>query len=606
VWMERFLRRRELPALAKLLDEGVTASLVSTLPATTPVAWTSIVTGATPAVHGIESFLVHLPGDPLDQRVSGCYAHRCRAEPIWETVTLAGKRSLIVKFPVSYPSRTASFRLDGAAGWGGLKCLHEAAPASVADSSAVGEAALIESRQAWEGHPAATDVYWWGVWSLVNTWHASATDLHCALARGGDGKARVYIAEAADWQRLLAALEVGEWSDPISLIATGRREEAEYCFRVKLLAADLAPRKIRLLNTPLHERRGHSFPEQTWERCLSEAGPIEEQTDPSLAFSGGIDLETQLEIYELNANWLGRVSQTLLADNDWDLFLIQAHFVDWAHHLLEGVVNPEHPAFRAAQAAGFENLLLEAFRLADRLVDRVREAVGPETNLIVLGDHGQDVHHTTIRMNEWLASEGLLEWADEVDEVDWSRTECFAAGNSIYLNRRGREPEGIVPPDRVDELTRSLLHRLQRLVDPASGVRPILVADEKNGFASFGANGAGVGDIVFCLRSGYQSRNDRGSVFAPTVPLLEFTSGHDHFSPLEPRLHTRLFGAGPDLRHGARPATAASVIDVAPTISAVLDIPAPKHSQGRALANLLANPPEAGSRKRESPLPASV
>jgi len=129
VTMDGLIRARRLPAISALSD-GASARVVPTLPATTPVGWASMATGAPPAVTGIEGFLVHQPGDPLDERVSGCYSYRCRAQPLWETVSAAAKRAYVVKFPVSYPSATATFRLDGAAGWGGLTCLHEVASRS--------------------------------------------------------------------------------------------------------------------------------------------------------------------------------------------------------------------------------------------------------------------------------------------------------------------------------------------------------------------------------------------------------------------------------------------------------------------------------------------
>ncbi len=135
VWMDRFLRQGKLPSLGAVAASGVSVALRSTLPATTPVAWATVATGCSPAVTGIDANLIHRPGDRLDRRL-GCYAHRCKAEPLWETASRAGKRSYVVKFPVSYPSSTASFRLDGAAGWAGLKCLHELASPAVGDNLA--------------------------------------------------------------------------------------------------------------------------------------------------------------------------------------------------------------------------------------------------------------------------------------------------------------------------------------------------------------------------------------------------------------------------------------------------------------------------------------
>src|SRR5205814_1061455 len=72
VTMERFLNSGRLPALSGLAHDGARVRLLSTLPATTPVAWASIVTGCPPSVTGVEGFLIHRSGQRFDQRLSGC------------------------------------------------------------------------------------------------------------------------------------------------------------------------------------------------------------------------------------------------------------------------------------------------------------------------------------------------------------------------------------------------------------------------------------------------------------------------------------------------------------------------------------------------------
>ena len=172
VWMERFLREGKLPAIGGVASQGVSLSLCSTLPATTSVAWPTVSTGCSPAVTGIDGNLMHRPGNRLDRRL-GCYAHRCQAQPLWETASLAGKKSYVVKFPVSYPSNTATFRLDGAAGWAGMKCLHELASASVGRYPD-GESLSAGSRE-WRGDSESTsertgERLWRGTWSLKTLW----------------------------------------------------------------------------------------------------------------------------------------------------------------------------------------------------------------------------------------------------------------------------------------------------------------------------------------------------------------------------------------------------------------------------------------------------
>jgi predicted AlkP superfamily phosphohydrolase/phosphomutase len=590
LWMERFLGERKLPRIGAVAANGVTAALRSTLPATTPVAWATVATGCSPATTGIDANLIHRPGDRLDRRL-GCYAHRCQAEPLWATAARAGRRSYVVKFPVSYPSSTASFRLDGAAGWAGLKCLHELSSASAADSAAPGNG-LRAADEAWSAEEDAP-LLWRGRWTLDSLWGGPPLTFHVSVQRSADGAPLVTIAEAPDWRRALVRLGPGQWSAPLTVRALGRRGETDFSFRIKVLecAGDAGdPLRLRLYNTVVHERTGHSEPAEIWDRHLAAVGPIEEQTDPFVLFRGGIDLETQLEVFRLNAEWLQRAAVSLLTGEPWDLFMIQVHFTDWAHHMLEGGLDPRHPDFRPGVAGRYEEALLASYRLADEVVGAIHDVLEPDTDLVILGDHGQDLHHTTLHVNEWLAGEGLLAWQGEGEEVDWQRTQAFAAGNFVYLNLEGREPTGIVPPAAAADLKARIVNGLLSLEDPARRTRPVLIAGVKEDFEPLGAHGAGVGDVVFVCRSGYQSRNNpgvEGSLYEPTRLLREFTSGHDHFWPFDPKLQTRLFAAGPSFRQGYRHPRSESLVDVAPTLCAALGIEPSPQCEGRPLPALL-------------------
>jgi len=595
IWMDRFMAQGKLPRLGAIASGGVTVPLRSTLPATTPVAWATVATGCSPAVTGIDANLIHRPGDRLDRRL-GCYAHRCQAEPLWATASRAGKRSYVVKFPVSYPSSTASFRLDGAAGWAGLRCLHENSSAAAADTSAPSPAGELRAAdEAWRSDSGRGDALLWrGRWSLDALWGGSPLILHISVQESSEGP-RITIAEAPAWDRALVRLAPGAWSEPLTVLAAGRRGEGEFSFRIKVLECTSDPFRLRLYHTVVHERAGHSEPAEIWKRHLPLVGPIEEQTDPFVLFRGGIDLETQLEIFGLNAEWLQRAAVSLMTAEPWDLFMIQLHFTDWAHHMLEGGLDPRHPDFRPEAYERYESALLASYRLADEVVGTIQGLLEPDTDLVVLGDHGQDLHHTTVHVNEWLAGAGLLSWQGESDEVDWERTQVFAAGNFVYLNLEGREPTGIVPATAAAGLTARVVDGLLALQDPARGTRPILMAGVKEHFEPLGAHGAGAGDVIFVCRSGYQARNnrgERGELYTPTRLLREFTSGHDHFWPFDPRIQTRLFASGPSFRQGYRHPRSESLMDVAPTVCAALGIEPSPQCEGRELPGLLTSPGE--------------
>jgi predicted AlkP superfamily phosphohydrolase/phosphomutase len=276
----------------------------------------------------------------------------------------------------------------------------------------------------------------------------------------------------------------------------------------------------------------------------------------------------------------------MLSAEAWDLFMVQIHIVDWAHHLLHGKIDPRHPDYDVVEAGKYESLLLEVYKMADDLVAEVARIAGSDSNLIVVGDHGQDLQHSTFRVNEWLAAEGFLVWGGEDLEVNWTQTRAYATGNYIYLNLEGREPGGLVAACDAQRVQDTIVDRLLLITDPRTQSRVVLIAGGKQDFERLGAGGDLVGDIIFCLTSGYQATNGRGAVLSKTVALKEFTSGHDHFWPLDPRIHTRIFARGPSFRAGHLHCRPEHLTDVAPTICAAMGIDPPAECQGHAIDDL--------------------
>ncbi|HET8796211.1 MAG TPA: alkaline phosphatase family protein [Thermoanaerobaculia bacterium] len=568
-YADQLISAGRLPALARLARDGAQVPIVSTIPATTPVAWSSLITGAPPSVTGIDGFLIRAIGKRLDQRISGCYAHRCKAEPLWEAAQRAGKRAYVVKFPISYPSKAARFRLDGAAGWGGLKCFHEIASMSVASTKPVGSETQIETTD-------PGDALWRGTWRLRHLWNGPDIFLHLALLRDH----RITIAT----DRIIATLRASEWSEPLTLTHEGRADIVEVSFRIKVL--DASSERICVFNTPLHERSGHSSPDLLWQSMMASCGPVEEQSDPSLMFATSLDLHTQLEIFGLNVSWLGRVAEWILTNEPWDLVMLHTHVLDWAHHLLQGGLDARHPSYDAGTAPRFREALDGTYELVDRWIASIVSAAGPGANIVVAGDHGQDVVHTVVHLNEWLAREGWLVRADD-GEIAWHETQAWAAGNYIYLNLAGRDDGGIVAPEDAGALRDAIVAKLYDLADPRNGAPPVLIAGPKEDFDQFGANGAGSGDVVLCFRSGYQASNAFGEMFEPALPLRAFTSNHDHYWPPDPAIQTRLIASGPSFAAGYVHPQAEPITRIAATLSAALGIDAPRQARRDPITAIL-------------------
>jgi predicted AlkP superfamily phosphohydrolase/phosphomutase len=79
--------------------------------------------------------------------------------------------------------------------------------------------------------------------------------------------------------------------------------------------------------------------------------------------------------------------------------------------------------------------------------------------------------------NEWLAREGYLRFEREPDgptpiakaSVDWPSTIAWGDGGyygRLFLNVKGREPDGTVDPSRYDEVREELIQKLEAMPGP--------------------------------------------------------------------------------------------------------------------------------------------
>jgi predicted AlkP superfamily phosphohydrolase/phosphomutase len=98
----RLVREGRMPNLARIFQAGTLRPLTSTWPFVSSVAWSSFMTGCNPGKHNIYGF--------VDRRLNTYNvflptSETMRAEPIWTTLSRAGKRVGVMNVPVTYPPR---------------------------------------------------------------------------------------------------------------------------------------------------------------------------------------------------------------------------------------------------------------------------------------------------------------------------------------------------------------------------------------------------------------------------------------------------------------------------------------------------------------------
>lgn len=164
------------------------------------------------------------------------------------------------------------------------------------------------------------------------------------------------------------------------------------------------------------------------------------------------------------------IARQLWQQRDPDLLMLVDIAPDRFHHAFWADIDPDHP--RHDPKGAFVDAAARFYAHLDRELGRTLEVLGPDTNVLIASDHGARPLLGAFRINEWLIEHGWLQLKQRPStptplkpaHVDWSRTRAWAEGGyyaRVFLNQRGREPEGVVDAERVPHEVSALQQQLQ-------------------------------------------------------------------------------------------------------------------------------------------------
>lgn len=98
-FVDQLLEEGNLPRLQKLIDRGTKGTLRSTMPAITPVAWSSVITGKQPQKHGVYDWV------RTDRGSTKAYtANDVKGTSFWQRLNDSGVKVGLVNIPLTYPT----------------------------------------------------------------------------------------------------------------------------------------------------------------------------------------------------------------------------------------------------------------------------------------------------------------------------------------------------------------------------------------------------------------------------------------------------------------------------------------------------------------------
>jgi predicted AlkP superfamily phosphohydrolase/phosphomutase len=169
-------------------------------------------------------------------------------------------------------------------------------------------------------------------------------------------------------------------------------------------------------------------------------------------------------------------SEAMLFDafenNQSDLIVSVFVQTDRVSHMFYRGLDPKHSLYEETDATG-RDAIAWSYREADRIIGRVMGEMKEDDRLIVISDHGFAPYRWSVHLNRWLLDNGYMSLKEGrqksgigFTDVDWSKTRAYAVGlNSLYLNIKGREAEGIVAENEIADLKREISRGLLTFSD---------------------------------------------------------------------------------------------------------------------------------------------
>lgn len=318
---------------------------------------------------------------------------------------------------------------------------------------------------------------------------------------------------------------VGNWSNFIIDYYIIDDEEHKVSYKVRL--CDITPDGSKAILYLSHatdlDNLDYFYPREMGKELYNEVGPALQFASVDIRGDHKENDDIVFESYAVESNaWHAKAANWLFEKYpDWQLFYVHLHSIDnFQHWFIQNTV-PE----RSEEHQYYRDLIDAVYTENDKFIGEMMQQLDGDTTMFVVSDHGCMPHSLgdekpgigsiggiTAKLMSKLGY--TVTYRDENGklQIDWTKTKAVAKRSSyIYVNLKGRDPEGIVEPEDYHQLVLDIISALYNYRDE-HGKRVIAHCFTRDEMEYLGMGGVHCGDILYQLVPTFN--NDHANVFS--------------------------------------------------------------------------------------------
>ncbi|MFN3532260.1 MAG: alkaline phosphatase family protein [Candidatus Brocadia sp.] len=316
-----------------------------------------------------------------------------------------------------------------------------------------------------------------------------------------------------------------------------------------------------------------------------------------------------------------------------DLFMVVFDELDRLQHFFWRHMETNHPLHDLKKSQKYQDAIKNYYQHLDIVIKRFLDTLSEDTTVMIVSDHGFGGLHKDFYINKYFHDIGILRlkprppvafntqllrtikttlkqltyrmgigrWVDRIvpdwvrlksltptvdtglGNVDWQQTRayfCSLSGQNVWINLRGRQPEGIIEQGKEYESLRDhLIEKLYAVKDPETSqniIRKVYKREEIY-TGDFVSNAP---DLIIDMADGYVMQVGLApNMLMPAMQYKLYRSGCH-------RQHGIFIAIGKDIKKNHQVQNA-EIIDIIPTVLYLLDKQIPTYMDGKVLTDIL-------------------